>query len=53
MNLDEFRAALERSLIQHELTLWAEITRREKSFVGRFKKLVNSMRCKISNGRER
>lgn len=44
MNSDELRDALERSLIQHEQTLWAEIVRREKSFMGRFKRWFYRMR---------
>ena len=38
MNYDEFMAAWEASLIKHEQSLWAEITRREKSFLGRLKR---------------
>ena len=42
MNSTEFLALYEAALIKHEQTLWADITRREKSFVGRFKRWWNS-----------
>ena len=32
----------EAAIIKHEQTLWAEIIRREKSFVGRLKRWWNS-----------
>jgi hypothetical protein len=53
MNSTEFMALYEAAIIRNEQTLWADITRRENSFVGRFKRLINSMRCIISNGWQR
>ena len=53
MNSTEFLALYEAAIIRNEQTLWADITRRENSFLSRFKRLTNSMRCRISNGWER
>jgi hypothetical protein len=36
MNSTEFLALYEAAIIRNEQTLWADITRRENSFVGRF-----------------
>jgi len=40
VNSTEFMALYEAAIIRNEQTLWAEITRRENSFVGRMTRFL-------------